>query len=136
MGVQPPHTYTVEEANAALEQVRPLVERLVIGFGTLPDLQEAARGAEYRAARPGATGADQAQRDAARRAVEDAELGLAEAMLRLERLGIAVKDPRTGLIDFYSYREGELVELCWKLGEPSVGHWHRIGDGYPGRRRL
>ena len=33
-------------------------------------------------------------------------------------------------------RTGELVELCWKLGEDAVGSWHRIGEGFAGRRPL
>ena len=68
--------------------------------------------------------------------MHDAELELAEDALRLERLGVALKDAQTGLIDFYSYREGELVELCWKLGEERVEHWHRVGEGFSGRKRL
>ena len=47
-----------------------------------------------------------------------------------------LKHPVEGLVDFYSYRDGELVELCWKLGEDRVAHWHRIGEGFPGRKPL
>jgi hypothetical protein len=32
--------------------------------------------------------------------------------------------------------DGEVVELCWKLGEERVGYWHRIGEGYRGRKPL
>jgi len=47
-----------------------------------------------------------------------------------------LKDARTGLVDFLSWREGELIELCWRLGEDQVAHWHRIGEGFSGRRPL
>jgi hypothetical protein len=30
----------------------------------------------------------------------------------------------------------EVVFLCWKIGEASVGYWHRVEDGFAGRRPL
>jgi hypothetical protein len=136
MALLPPRTYTVDEANAALAEVRPLVERIVAACTNLPELQEAARVADYKSSRP-AAGPDEARvYEEAQEAMHRAELELAEDALRLERLGVELKDAQIGLIDFYGYRDGELVELCWKLGEPAVEHWHRIGDGFAGRRPI
>lgn len=136
MSLQPPRTYTVEEANAALPRVRGMVERIVDCFNLLPELQEASRVADYKTSRAGAGPELEKEYERARRAMHDAEMELAENALKLERLGISLKDGQVGLIDFYSYREGELVELCWKYDEPRVGHWHRIGEGFAGRRPL
>ena len=136
VSLTPPRTYTPEEANAVLPQVRTLVERIVECFTQLPELQEAARVADYKTTRPEAGPDLEREYEKARRAMHDAEMELAENALRLERLGVSLKDAQTGLIDFYSYRDGELVELCWKLGEPAIEHWHRIGDGFAGRRPL
>ena len=136
MSLRPPRTYTVEEANAALPAVRGHVERIVECYNQLPELQENARVADYKTSRPTAGPETEREYEKARRAMHDAEMELAEAALRLERIGVSLKDAQTGLIDFYSYREGELVELCWKLGEPEVEHWHRIGEGFAGRRPL
>ena len=33
-------------------------------------------------------------------------------------------------------RGAEVVFLCWQIGEPSVGFWHRIEDGFAGRKPL
>jgi hypothetical protein len=30
----------------------------------------------------------------------------------------------------------EVVFLCWQLGESNVGFWHRIEDGFAGRKPL
>jgi hypothetical protein len=136
LSLKPPRTYTLEEANAALPQVRRLVERIVERFALLPELQEQARVADYKTSRPTAGVEAEQEYERARRAMHDAELELAEDALRLERLGVALKDAQTGLIDFYSYRDGELVELCWKLGEDTIENWHRIGEGFAGRRPL
>ena len=129
-------TYTAEEANQILPQVREHVERVVALSDELPDLQDRQRIAHYRAQRDGA---GRAESDAVRRVgeeLQEAESRFLGALRALEQLGIQLKDPREGLIDFLSYRDGELVELCWKLGEERVSHWHPIGEGYPGRRSV
>jgi hypothetical protein len=55
---------------------------------------------------------------------------------RIESLGCIVKDIDLGLIDFPAMREDEPVYLCWKMGEPSVAHWHGIEEGFVSRRPL
>jgi hypothetical protein len=129
-------TYTVEEANEVLPEVRRMVEQLVDIMPLLPEIQEQVRTAEFMAARPQANEdhrADVAQALARLRAAEGA---LTVALTKLEDLDVTVKDPRTGLVDFPAYRDGELIELCWQLGEERVANWHRIGEGYAGRKPL
>jgi hypothetical protein len=92
--------------------------------------------AEYAIQRPSANGQDRERAQQARDAVHGAEEELLKAVLSLNSMGIQLKGPLEGLIDFPSYRDGELVELCWKLGEDRVEHWHRIGEGFSGRRKL
>jgi hypothetical protein len=130
--VQQTRTYTVEEANRELARVRPIVAQIAELSALRPDLEEQLRMAEYAAKRPGANGADHERELQARDAVRGAEEQLLKAVLSLNALGIHIK----GWIDFRSYRDGELVELCWKLGEDRVEHWHRIGEGFAGRKRL
>jgi hypothetical protein len=54
----------------------------------------------------------------------------------LEDLGIQLKDPRLGLVDFPSEVGGRQVLLCWRFGEPEVQYWHEMDAGYAGRQRL
>ncbi|HEY0492678.1 MAG TPA: DUF2203 family protein, partial [Candidatus Dormibacteraeota bacterium] len=54
----------------------------------------------------------------------------------LQELGIVLRDPTIGLIDFYGQRQGETVFLCWKLGEPRVEWWHPVNTGIAGRQKL
>jgi hypothetical protein len=75
---------------------------------------------------------------------------LADAAAEIERLerelsgivdeivdhGAEVKDIDEGLIDFPALRRGETVLLCWKLGEDEIRYWHRVEDGFAGRRPL
>ncbi len=60
-----------------------------------------------------------------------------EALLgELDRLGVELKDPMTGLLDFRALRDGQEVYLCWRLEEPEVGHWHELAAGFAGRRPI
>lgn len=50
--------------------------------------------------------------------------------------GVQVKDLDVGLLDFPCELDGETVLLCWKRGEPRIGFWHRIEDGFAGRQPI
>lgn len=129
-------TYTVEEANRELPRVRPIVAQIAELSALRPDLEEQLRMADYAVQRAGANGEARERRQQARDAVNGAEEELLKAVLSLNSMGIQLKGPLEGLIDFPSYRDGELVELCWKLGEERVEHWHRVGEGFAGRKKL
>lgn len=55
---------------------------------------------------------------------------------RIEAFGCIVKDIDLGLLDFPSVRDGQNVYLCWKAGEPEVGYWHGLDQGFSERRPL
>ena len=62
---------------------------------------------------------------------------LVELAQILDNRGILVKGLGEGLIDFPHIRSNdEEVYLCWKLGETDIHYWHRIPDGYAGRRPI
>jgi hypothetical protein len=61
---------------------------------------------------------------------------LQECAQELHHLGIELKDPFTGLVDFPSILDDHEVYLCWRLGEPEVAHWHELDAGFAGRRKL
>jgi len=62
---------------------------------------------------------------------------LSELLERIQAMGIVVRDVRTGLIDFPHLREGRIVNLCWRRGEPLQIHWwHEVAAGFGGRQPL
>jgi hypothetical protein len=134
--VQRLRTYTVEEANNELPRVRRIVAQIAELSALLPELEDQARIAQYESKRPGAGEADHERQQQSRDAVGGAEIELLKAVANLNGMGIQLKGPLEGLIDFPSYRAGELIELCWKLGEERVEHWHRLGEGFAGRKKL
>ncbi len=127
-------TYRLHEANRALPEVRRLVGQIVELSGQVDELTDQVRIAEYRLRRESATPSDRERFEESTSALRAAEEDLVAALAGLDEMGVQLKDPRTGLVDFLSYRDGELVELCWRLGEDRVAHWHRIGEGFRGRK--
>ena len=51
----------------------------------------------------------------------------------LSNLGVELKDPNIGLVDFPARLEDRVVYLCWRLGEESIDHWHELTSGFSGR---
>lgn len=129
-------TFTVHEANRLLPQVRVLTGQISELTQLLPELEDDARIKEYRSRRETADSDAIELLGETRAALRDATLELRRAVIRLEEMGVELKDPLTGLVDFPSQRDGEQVELCWRLGEQQVAHWHRIGEGFAGRRPI
>ena len=56
--------------------------------------------------------------------------------LELEEMGAVLKDPRTGLLDFYGEVDGKLVWLCWKYGETECGFYHALAEGFSARKSI
>ena len=130
----PTRTYRLHEANLVLPRVRRLVGQIVELSSQLDELTDQVRIAEYRMRRAGSSSEDHDRFEESAAALRGAEEDLVVALGGLEELGVQLKDPRIGLVDFLTYRDGELVELCWKLGEDRIAHWHRIGEGFRGRK--
>lgn len=77
------------------------------------------------------------KRTALRRAERDkAVRHVRDAMAEIDAIGVQVKDLDLGLLDFPCKVEGEVVLLCWKLGEPSITHWHGMDEGFAGRKPI
>ena len=131
----PPRHFTPEEANAALEEVRPLVERMVEHRRELAVLL--ARRAELTTTIAG-NGGDLDPGELARVEAEIGEQarGVAQSVNGIHGLGAQVKDADEGLVDFPALRGDEEVLLCWKLGELEIAYWHSLEDGFAGRRPL
>ena len=127
--------FTPDEANAALEQVRPLVEQLVacaqdraLALERQEELERKIRG--------NGGGIPPAELAAATAEVDGVTRSMARLVDEIASHGAQVKDLDTGLIDFPALRHGETVLLCWQLGEDEIAWWHGVEDGFAGRRPL
>jgi hypothetical protein len=59
-----------------------------------------------------------------------------DAMDEIAAMGVQVKDLDIGLLDFPCEVDGQIVLLCWKLGEKAIGHWHGVSEGFAGRKLI
>jgi hypothetical protein len=119
--------FTVEEANALLPRVEPLLRSLRDARDRLTDAEvhEALAGAA-----PGNGGGTPG------RNVGEAFLEVRRGLVELEQLGVVIKDLDRGLIDFPAIRDGREVYLCWQLDEDEIGFWHDLDSGFGGREPL
>jgi hypothetical protein len=126
-------TFTPDEANNALGQVRPLAERMVELRARLSELEDEQREVVRIVA---GNGSGEGVGDA--RTPEFAKLAreFQEVVDELTLIGVQLKDADTGLLDFPSIRAGEEVLLCWRVGEAAVDWYHGLDDGFAGRRRI
>jgi hypothetical protein len=129
--------FSEEEANDALTVVEPLVRRLVSAREQF--VLEGRRLATVRRKVTGNGGGLDPEQVEGAQGVVDAtasEIGLIVA--ELEEEGVQVKDLDRGLVDFPARHpeSGDLVLLCWHLGEERVTHWHGLEEGFAGRKPL
>ena len=119
--------YTVEQANAALPWVGERLERIRGALSTLEEPEQLAAFERLESTDGGGYPG---------RAAAGAVLTLMGAATQLEALDIVLRDPRQGLVDFPSIRDGVEVYLCWKLDEQRVEWWHEPEAGFAGRQPL
>jgi hypothetical protein len=115
--------WTLDEARAALPEVRPVVQRI----------RALVAAARARRARDSDTPSGNGQTPAAGETDGELRAALAE----LTDQGIVVRDPARGLIDFPARSPtGREYLLCWVDGEDTIEWWHYPEDGFAGRTPL
>ncbi len=131
----PPRYFTLDEANRAVAELRPVVEQMVEHRRRFLEAQ-GKRGVLTEQA--GSNGGDLTPGDFAEveRELEDVATSLAVCIERIQSAGAQVKDLDEGLLDFPSQREGVEILLCWRLGEDEIAFWHGPEDGFAGRKPL
>ena len=123
-----PHYFTVEEANATLPVLEPLVERVLQLYQKIADEQTSIIPAMQKA------GSNGGNRSASQVGLWMGEM---EALIQqIQAMDVLIKDARIGLLDFPALRDGREVYLCWRFGEKSVMYWHDIDAGFGGRQPL
>lgn len=127
-----PRLFTVEEANDLLATIGPLMDGVSKGLALLREQSGAL--IREKGLRPDAPDLmDQLKRD-------DSIAGIIhevqELVDKINGLGCLCKGVEEGLVDFPCLFGEEIVFLCWRHGEASVQHWHRIEDGFAGRKPL
>ena len=127
--------FTLEEANAAVEELRPVVTELVEHGQRLAAAQARQRELVTRIAGNGGDMQASDLSDLAQSIQQEAD-AIAACAAQINAAGAQIKSLEEGLLDFPSRREGQLVLLCWKLGEGEIEYWHGADEGFAGRKPL
>jgi len=127
-----PRLFTVDEANALLPVVRPLIEGILDKIRRL----KAKSAVVIRN-----DGIDPETPNLMSRLHENQEIAalikeIKNAVAEIEDRGCVCKGLEEGLLDFPCLLGKDIVFLCWQYGEAAVTYWHRIEDGFAGRRPL
>lgn len=132
---KPKKLFTVDEANAMLPLVRAIAKDVSELYH---DLIERQRRLDLLTGRRDIEVGDPYSDELVEmeRELEADQRRLREYVEELQHLGVELKGPADGLLDFPSEMDGRIVYLCWKLGEPEVAHWHELDTGFAGRHSL
>ena len=101
------HSYTIEQANALIPQVRAVLLQLAMEQRRM----------------------DAAHAEMHRYLAGNGDPGSSAEADRLEREAADI-----GEVDFPGERDGQPVWLCWRLADPAVAHWHGTDEGYASRK--
>jgi hypothetical protein len=119
--------FTVEEANAALDWIRPRLDELRTARDRLG--QREAHEAMTEAATTNGGGEHG-------RTIGEGFLEVRRLLERFTDAGLVLRDLDRGLVDFPAIRDGTEIYLCWEEGEDAVEHWHDLESGFTGRQPL
>ena len=127
--------FTLEEANAALTELRPIVERMVQHRRDLTAAQARQTELVTRIAGNGGDMVPSDLHDLAETIQREAD-AISDCAEQINQVGAQVKSLEEGLLDFPAKRGEEDVLLCWKLGEDEIRFWHGTDEGFSARKRL
>jgi hypothetical protein len=128
-----PKYFTRDEANRTLPLVRRIVQDIVDDYG---HWKECLSRYELVAAHQRPEEGESADAVALRERVDVIAQQINKYITELEQIGCVLKGFDDGLVDFRGQLDDRDVWLCWRLGEPDVGHWHEIDEGFRSRRPL
>jgi len=127
--------FTVDAANRTLPLVKAIVGDIVSLYRDVSERKDRLESLQRRKAN-----IPQRKDDPYQEEVEQVRQDLDKEIERLQGfvdelqgLGVELKDPVAGLVDFPAVIDGQQAYLCWKLGEPQVEFWHSLDTGFSGR---
>jgi hypothetical protein len=123
-----PQYFTLQQANEALDIIRPLMDEVQeIRQKILANQPEAWPAIEKSVGNGG------------NRALSNMVLDFEKVDKLVHRIletGVQIKDINIGLLDFSATKDGREVYLCWQYGEGDIAFWHEVDAGFAGRQPI
>lgn len=127
-------TFTYEEAESLLPVLEVLLRRAVADKARLESVEGELKRLAERVFLSGGLLLDAQWAASRKQQKQRLSQSLRDALAEIQAAGVQVKDLDVGLLDFPCQVEGEVILLCWKLGEKKIGYWHGMEEGYRGRK--
>jgi hypothetical protein len=120
--------FTLEQANAVVRAIRPLLAEILSIRQEILDRQP-----EFWpvVAKVLGNGGNKAASE-----VADQFQRLDGLVREVNATGAILKDVNTGLVDFPAKRGNQEIYLCWQYGEDEILYWHGIDAGFAGRQLI
>jgi hypothetical protein len=124
--------FGLDEANALVSEVRPVLEAL------RDDRERVAEAQAWIQRERENNGSGEHAEELAEREQEirDIVQRMQQAVIQIDDWGITLREIASGLIDFPALANGRPIWLCWRLGEGDIEWWHETNVGFDGRQPL
>ena len=129
-------TFSLEEAQSLLPVLESLLRTAIDGKKLIESVEAELQEVAHRVFLNGGTFLNivhLARRKAER---EKSVQRVKDSIAEIDSIGVQVKDLDIGLLDFPCMVDGDVVLLCWKLGEKGITHYHGTNDGFAGRKPI
>ena len=127
-------TFTIDEAQSLLPVLEALLKRALEGKQAAEQVEMELSDLARRIYLSGGMKVDAGTVIKQRAEMENHLKRVRETITEIDAIGVQVKDLDSGLLDFPCRLEDQVVLLCWRMGEPSIEHWHTIEAGFKGRQ--
>jgi hypothetical protein len=127
-------TFTLDEAQSLLPVLESLLRRAIDGKRFAEETESDLSGLAQRIHLSGGMRVNATMVAKQRTQMEDSLKRVRESVAEIDAIGVQVKDLDSGLLDFPCRLDDQVVLLCWRMGEPSIEHWHTLESGYQGRQ--
>ena len=129
-------TFTVDEAQALLPVLESLLKQAIHSKKLVEEVDAEFQAIAHRVFLNGGMRLNVVHLTRRKAEREKAIQRLKDVLAEIDATGVQVKDLDIGLLDFPCKVEGEIILLCWKLGETKIEHWHTTTDGFAGRKPI
>ncbi len=129
-------TFSLDEAQSLLPVLESLLKRAIEGKRVAEEKEAKQQELRQRIFLSGGMQVDVISVARQRAEIEKSVQQAKDAVAEIDSIGVQVKDLDTGLLDFPCVIGGEIVLLCWKMGELRIDFWHTVDAGFRGRQPL
>ncbi len=129
-------TFSLDEAQSLLPVLESLLKRAIEGKKIAEEKEANLQELRQRIFLSGGMQVNMVSVTRQRAEIEKFVQQAKDAVAEIDSIGVQVKDLDTGLLDFPHMINGEIVLLCWKMGESRIDYWHTVEAGFRGRQPI